>query len=89
MEQLAQVEGSLTPPQKLPQEPKGLAYSAASLLQIPTAEKQALLEAPDTMAILEDARTLYRREVAFMRSMLERQSLLEQNPVQQGPFSLN
>jgi Lon protease-like protein len=89
MEQLSQVEGALTPPQQRPREPRRLAYAAAALLQIPMEEKQMLLEAPDTAAFLEDARALYRREVAFLRSMLERQALLEQDPAQGGSFSLN
>jgi Lon protease-like protein len=89
MEQLSQVEGALSPPQKLPREPRSLAYAAAALLQIPVAEKQALLETPETATFLEDARILYRREVAFLRSMLERQALLENDPLQSGTFSLN
>lgn len=89
LEQLTQVEGTLSPPQKLPQDPASLAYAAAALLQIPMGEKQELLEAPETATLLEEARALYRREVALLRSMLEKQAEFERSPTQQGPFSLN
>ena len=83
MEQLARIEGSEFDPLGLPEESVQLAYMAASLLRIPANQKQAFLTAVAADELLDSLRWHYRREVAFLKAMVE------QRVTDQGPFSLN
>lgn len=71
---------------RLPREPDTLAYLAATVLQVPALEKQALLAEPVAANLLNDMRGLYRRELPLLRAMLD---LREEIPAGPGPFSLN
>jgi Lon protease-like protein len=71
---------------RLPSEPETLAYLAATVLQVPMEEKQALLAEPAASVLLTGMRTLYRRELPLLRAML---SDPEQIPEGPGPFSLS
>ena len=56
---------------QLPQEPAYLSYAVASVLQVPLAEKQGLLEIPDTTRRLE-------HEAEMLRVELEAQDALQE-----------
>lgn len=71
-------------PAQLPDDPTALAYLAAALLQIPPDQKQTLLAMNQASELLSDIRTIYRREVALLNAIIERDS-----PAEQGLFSLN
>jgi Lon protease-like protein len=83
MEELSKLEGSDFDPEQIPEEPVSLAYTAATLLRIPEIQKQTFLAALTTDDLLRDLRKHYRREVAFLKVMVERKV------TDQGPFSLN
>ena len=57
--------------QALPDEPAALGYLAAIVAQIPMAEKQALLACSSAVELLARERTLYRREVSLLRTLLQ------------------
>lgn len=57
--------------QRMPQDALTFAYLAATLIQVPPAQKQPLLAAPSAGAFMQDLRELYRREVALLRTLLE------------------
>jgi Lon protease-like protein len=68
---------------QIPQDPVRLAYMAASLVQIPTQQKQQLLTISESGTLLEQVRAIYRREVVLLKTMLATQ-------VQEsGAFSMN
>lgn len=71
---------------ELPAEPEALAYLAATILQAPMLQKQALLAEPDAAGLLSALRGLYRRELPVLRAMLAHR---EEVPSGDGPFSLN
>ncbi len=71
---------------RLPSEPEEMAFLAATVLQAPMLEKQALLAHAEASVLLEEMRGLYRRELPLLRAML---SLSEDLPEGPGPFSLN
>ena len=71
---------------RLPSEPEEMAYLAATVLQVPALEKQALLAQAGATELLEEMRGLYRRELPLLRAML---SLSESLPEGPGPFSLS
>ncbi len=58
-------------PLVLPPNPIELANMGAFLLQISSKKKQALLEAENSIEMLQDVRYYFRREVALARKMLE------------------
>jgi Lon protease-like protein len=60
---------------QLPQEPEYLSYAVASVLQIPLAEKQALLEMRSTKERLQ-------REISLLQREISSQSSSELNPSQ-------
>lgn len=68
---------------QIPQDAVRLAYMAASLVQIPTQQKQQLLTIPEAVTLLEDVRSIYRREVVLLKTMLSNQ--VREN----GVFSMN
>lgn len=68
---------------KMPQDAVRLAYMAASLVQIPTQQKQQLLTIPEAVTLLEEVRSIYRREVVLLKTMLSNQ--VREN----GVFSMN
>ncbi len=69
---------------QLPADPLGLAYLAAALLQIPLAQKQALLASEHAAVLLDDLRAFYRRETVLLDAMIA-----QGNREPEGPFSLN
>jgi Lon protease-like protein len=68
---------------QIPQDAVRMAYMAASLVQIPTQQKQQLLTIPEAVNLLEEVRAIYRREVVLLKMMLSNQ--VRENDV----FSLN
>jgi uncharacterized protein len=56
---------------QLPEDPMMLLYLGAALLQIPSIEKQPLLEADTAALLLSKVQVLYRRELALLPSMAE------------------
>ncbi len=60
------------PLEHLPQDPLTFAYLAATLLQVPPLQKQALLAAPDALQLVTDLNALYRREVTLLAALLEK-----------------
>jgi hypothetical protein len=56
---------------QLPDDPLMLTCWAAALLQIPSLEKQPLLEAPSAGELLAGVVRLYRRETAVLERLLE------------------
>lgn len=68
----------------LPEGALPLAYLAAHLLQVPAREKQPLLAAGDALSLLKRLLQLFRREVALIAAMLERQP-----PEDLGSFSFS
>jgi Lon protease-like protein len=54
----------------LPVDPGSLAYFAATVVQIPSIEKQALLSAVTAAGLLAMERAVYRRENSLLRAML-------------------
>jgi len=83
MEELSRIEGTDFNPVQIPEESISLAFTAAALLRIPVIQKQAFLAALSADELLRDLRKHYRREVAFLKVMVERKVK------DQGPFSLN
>ncbi len=68
--------------------PKGAidtAYLAASLMQIPLNQKQAILEINDAQELIGKVHTDLRHEISILRNMLDPNV----SPNQEGPFSLN
>jgi Lon protease-like protein len=57
----------------LPTDPLALGYLAAALVQIPPGEKQPLLATEEAVDLLTNMRAIYRREVALLSAMLERE----------------
>lgn len=56
---------------RLPEDPLTLIYLSASLLQIPAAEKQPLLEADTAAEIMRQVQRLLRRELAVLPPLLD------------------
>jgi Lon protease-like protein len=83
MDELSRIEGTDFDPLQLPEDPIPFAYKAAILLRIPSNQKQSFLTALSAQELLDDLRRHYRREVAFLKMMIE------QRVTDQGPFSLN
>jgi len=54
---------------QLPDEPIGLAYAAAALLQAPAHEKQELLNIAQAATLLTDLRAIYRLEIAILKAL--------------------
>ena len=54
----------------LPYDPLEFAYLSAYFLQTPIHQKQKLLEVNRGTQLMEDIRSIYRREVALLRNML-------------------
>ncbi len=57
---------------RLPDDPLALAYLAAALVQIPLEQKQPILAESQASTMLADIQTIYRREVALLSAILER-----------------
>lgn len=62
---------------QLPEDPMMLIYLSAALLQIPSIEKQPLLEAETAAGLLVHLQRLYRRELAVLPRMMD---INEDNP---------
>lgn len=71
---------------QLPDEPQILAFLAATILQIPNAQKQELLSAPRITGLLSDIYSHYRRELPLLRQLLRIGETLPSGP---GSFSLS
>ena len=83
MDELSRIEGLELDSLEVPEEPKPMAYLAATLLQIPPGQKQKLLATEQATKMLVEMHALYRREVAFLKVMVEH------DEADQGSFSLN
>jgi Lon protease-like protein len=68
---------------QIPQDAIRLAYMAASLVQIPTQQKQQILTISESGALVDQVRAIYRREVVLLKTMLDNQ--VKEN----GVFSVN
>lgn len=84
VETLARVGGVPFDTGQLPANSLGLAYLAAALLQIPSAQKQALLATEQAVTLLDDLCAIYRREAVLLDAMIAQGSR-----EMEGPFSLN
>ncbi len=73
-------------PQQLPHDPVALAHLAAAVVQIPANQKQSLLAVDQPTALLQDIRTIYRREIALLNMILARDS---EPTTTESLFSLN
>jgi Lon protease-like protein len=69
---------------QIPSDSIALTYLALAVLQASPAEKQALLETPKALDLVERVYELYRREVPLLKTML-----LQPEQESAGPFSLN
>ncbi len=69
---------------ELPQDTLKLAYLASFLLNIPSVQKQDLLDVKDAGELIAQLRTIYRREVTLMDTFLASTEYADA-----GPFSLN
>lgn len=69
---LNEVEEIDLDPEHLPDDPLILAHLSAVLLQIPAEKKQELLTSASALDLLNNANQIYRREIAFMRAMVDR-----------------
>ena len=67
-------------PARLPHEPLALAYLAAAVVQIPPDQKQTLLAVDQAADFLADIRMIYRREVALLSAIVERDTGQDQEP---------
>lgn len=54
---------------QIPSDPEGLAYLAATIIQVSTDDKQALLAIDRASALTRTLRALYRRELALMQTI--------------------
>ncbi len=70
----------------LPTDPLALGYLAAAVVQIPNAQKQALLAVGRAGDLLAEAQTLFRRELALLNAIVARD---KQSVDEQGMFSRN
>ena len=59
--------------ENFPDDPLGLAYLAAVVVQVPPLQKQSLLELERCADLLEQLRPLYRREVALVEAIIRSQ----------------
>lgn len=75
-------------PARLPDDPLALGYLAAALVQIPSEQKQPLLAEPGVTELLTGIQTIYQREVALLRTILELDNQQQQRNGEQL-FSLN
>ncbi|MCZ2095453.1 MAG: LON peptidase substrate-binding domain-containing protein [Anaerolineae bacterium] len=69
---------------QLPDDPLSLGYLAAALVQIPSEQKQKLLDTSEATTLLHRVRTIYTREVPLLQRMMD----AEAAPMV-GSFSLN
>lgn len=58
-------------PDNLPEDPLMLANLAAALLQMPPEKKQELLISTSTLELLNNTNRVYRRELAFLRAIID------------------
>lgn len=58
-------------PEKFPENPLRLANLAAALLQMPPEKKQELLISTSTLEMLNKTNHVYRRELAFLRAIID------------------
>jgi Lon protease-like protein len=69
---------------QLPGDPLRLAYLASFLLNIPSEQKQSLLDINQADELMSNLRSIYRREVTLLDAMVK-----PQQPDDIGPFSSN
>lgn len=79
------VENEDFDPARLPEDPLALGYLAAALVQIPSDPKQPLLATSEATDLLTNMRTIYRREVALLNAIIERDPAIDDETL----FSLN
>lgn len=69
LNKLARVSNVDVKPNQIPNDPEGLVYLAATLIQLPTDDKQALLAIDRASDLTRALRNVYRRELAFMQTI--------------------
>lgn len=69
LNKLAQMGNVEVEPHQIPGDPEGLIYLAATLIQLPTEAKQALLAIDRASDLTRALRLVYRRELALMRTL--------------------
>lgn len=69
LNKLARVGNVEVEPHQIPSDPEGLIYLAATLIQLPTETKQALLTIDRASDLARALRLVYRRELALMRTL--------------------
>jgi len=69
LNKLARVGNVEMEPHQIPSDPEGLIYLAATLIQLPTEAKQALLSIDRASDLARALRLVYRRELALMRTL--------------------
>lgn len=84
MDKLATLANTQLAIQRLPTEPRALAYMASIVLQIPSDDKQSLLQHAAAGDLLAEACDLYRRELALLDTLA-----LGGPPVDDNGFTLN
>lgn len=66
---LARIGDVEVEPDQIPDDPEGLVYLAAALIQLPTEEKQSFLSIDRASDLTRALVRVYRRELAFMKTM--------------------
>lgn len=66
---LARIGSVDVEPDQIPSDPEGLVYLAATLIQLPTEEKQAFLSINRASELTRALSRVYRRELSMMRNM--------------------
>lgn len=69
LNKLARVGTLEIEPDQIPSDPEGLVYMAATLIQIPVHEKQALLAIDKATVLTRRLRNIYHRELALMKTI--------------------
>ena len=78
---LNEVEEIDLDPENLPGDPLVLAHLSAVLLQIPNDKKQEMLTSASALDLLDNTNQIYRREIAFLRAMVDRFNDQDQNTI--------
>jgi Lon protease-like protein len=91
LDHLSRLGGKMPHVDDLPEEPVGLAYASAALLQVSNTQKQTLLEIEGALALLAELRTIYRSEIAILKAIgqLPGPALGEDPERGSSTFSLN
>lgn len=69
LNKLARIGSIEVEPDQIPNDPEGLVYLAATLIQLPTEEKQAFLTIDRASVLARTLTHVYRRELSLMQNM--------------------